>query len=243
MEEEEPPSLSAELRTGLQPPSPIERPGVRLVETQLAGSGLTASFRQVAVPADAAALFHTLIGEADREKFATLFLNSRHRITHAQIVSCGSLSSAPVHPREVFKAAVLANAAAIIIGHNHPSGDIAPSPDDHALTKRIEQAGELLGIPLLDSLIVSPGNEFYAKTVAASCPLPASPARPPRGNTSPAATDICRELLQDIDEVLERQGEDWWDETVTSGTHHRNRAETLLGLAPYRVPAEEPGVR
>ena len=83
-----------------------------------------------------------------------LFLNAKNRIAHAHIVSRGTPQASLVHPREVFKAAVLANAAAIIVGHNHPSGSVEPSPEDRAVVDRLEQAGELLGIAVLDSIIV-----------------------------------------------------------------------------------------
>jgi DNA repair protein RadC len=73
-------------------------------------------------------------------------------------VSRGTLDSTLVHPREVFKAAILANAAAIILTHNHPSGDPTPSPDDLALTQRLVQAGQIIGIDVLDHVIVGDGR-------------------------------------------------------------------------------------
>ena len=79
-----------------------------------------------------------LIGKADREHFVALYLNGRHRITHAHIVSRGTTRNALVHPREVFKGAILANASAVIVAHNHPTGDVTPSSDDdRTVTKRI----------------------------------------------------------------------------------------------------------
>lgn len=156
-------------------------------------------------------------------------------ITHAHIVSRGSAQTAPVHPREVFKAAVLANAAAIVVGHNHPSGNVGPSADDKAVTDRLTHAGTLLGIPVLDALIVGPSGSFHAASTGEVRQLHANVPEPlaePAGDES--LEKICRGLLRDIDEVLERQGEDWWDETVTAGTHHRNLAEKRLGLSPYR---------
>jgi hypothetical protein len=74
--------------------------------------------------------------------------------------SRGSLNSTPVPPREVFKAAILANAAAIIIAHNHPSGDPMPRPEDHHITRRLIRAGELLGINVLDHIIIGYGSYF-----------------------------------------------------------------------------------
>jgi DNA repair protein RadC len=71
------------------------------------------------------------------------------------MVAMGSLSEVEVHPREIFRGAILAGAQAVILVHNHPSGDVSPSPEDLALTRRLKAAGELLGIPMLDHLIVA----------------------------------------------------------------------------------------
>ena len=76
------------------------------------------------------------------------------------MVSIGSLSASIVHPRECFKAAILTNAASVLLGHNHPSDDPAPSKDDIELTRRLVKVGDLLGIQVLDHLIVTPGGAF-----------------------------------------------------------------------------------
>jgi DNA repair protein RadC len=81
------------------------------------------------------------------------------QIVGASLVSKGTLDASLVHPREVFKVAVVANAAAVILVHNHPSGDPEPSPEDVALTRRLVEAGTLLGIPVLDHVIV--GEEGF----------------------------------------------------------------------------------
>lgn len=94
----------------------------------------------------------------DREEMIVILLDAKHRINGFNSVSVGSLSLSIVHPREVFKAAILANSAAIIAVHNHPSGDTAPSPEDHALTERLKKAGEILGIPLLDHVVIGDGR-------------------------------------------------------------------------------------
>jgi DNA repair protein RadC len=90
----------------------------------------------------------------DREHFLALYLNARSQLIWIEVVSVGTLSASLVHPREVFKGAILNNAAAIIIAHNHPSGDPAPSPEDKDCTRRLKQASELLGITLLDHIIL-----------------------------------------------------------------------------------------
>ena len=81
-------------------------------------------------------------------------VNTKHRVTGVFEVARGSLSSSVVHPREVFKRALLMNAAGIFIAHNHPSGDVVPSTDDTATTKKLREAGEVLGVYLLDHLII-----------------------------------------------------------------------------------------
>ena len=84
-----------------------------------------------------------------------LLLNARHEVTCKETVSIGSLNASIVHPREVFKPAVLASAASIVLVHNHPSGDPEPSEEDVSITKRLVDAGELLGIGVLDHVIVA----------------------------------------------------------------------------------------
>jgi DNA repair protein RadC len=85
--------------------------------------------------------------------FAALLLDAKHRIIGVHVVSIGSLTESPAHPREVFRAAIVAGAAAVIFGHNHPSGDVTPSPEDVATTRRLIEAGMLLGINVLDPVI------------------------------------------------------------------------------------------
>jgi len=96
----------------------------------------------------------------DREEFRVLLLNAKHKVIAQHTVSIGSLTVSIVHPREVFKAALLANAAAIIGVHNHPSGNPAPSEEDHALTRRLAEAGTLLGITLLDHVIIGEHTHY-----------------------------------------------------------------------------------
>jgi len=90
----------------------------------------------------------------DRERFVGLYLDTRHRLTAVETVSVGSLNASLVHPREVFKPAVAMSAAAVVVAHNHPSGDAGPSGDDLDLTARLDRCGDLLGIALLDHLVV-----------------------------------------------------------------------------------------
>lgn len=99
------------------------------------------------------------LGNETREKFICLHLDTKLNAISYETVSIGDLNSSIVHPREVFKAAILANADRIAIIHNHPSGDTDPSREDIAITKRLEEAGELLNIKLIDHVII--GNDKH----------------------------------------------------------------------------------
>lgn len=105
-------------------------------------------------PEDLAALLRDEFRGLDRERFLALYLDARHRVRALETVSTGSLNASLVHPREVFKPAIALSAAAVIVAHNHPSGDPRPSGDDLELTGRLDRCGELLGIALLDHLVV-----------------------------------------------------------------------------------------
>ncbi len=108
---------------------------------------------------------------ARRESFFCLLLDSRHRILSFRIISVGSLESAPVHPREVFVAAIREGAAAIVVAHNHPSGDATPSREDHQVTERLQRVGDLVGIRLLNHVVV--GRErFYSFADGQHHPIP-----------------------------------------------------------------------
>jgi DNA repair protein RadC len=131
------------------------RKGISVVRIQMVREG---SFpygpKVMKSSADAAALLQSYLSGADREYFVALLLDAKHRVNALNLVAIGSLSMALVHPREVFKPAVSSNAACMILGHNHPSGDHTPSPEDIELTRRLVRAGELLGIKVLDHIIV-----------------------------------------------------------------------------------------
>ncbi|MFK7739180.1 MAG: DNA repair protein RadC [Planctomycetota bacterium] len=101
---------------------------------------------------------HTARGSR-RENFFVVLLDVRHRVMALHVVSTGVVDSAPVHPREVFGPAVRESAAAVVIAHNHPSGDPAPSRQDREVTERLRSAGSLLGIDVLDHVVV--GAERY----------------------------------------------------------------------------------
>ena len=110
--------------------------------------------RQILSPKDAYEMIKEQLEGLDREQFIIACLNTKNEPTNITVVSVGSLNKAIVHPREVFKTAILSNAASIMAFHNHPSGETTPSQQDIQLTNRLYEAGELLGIKLLDHLII-----------------------------------------------------------------------------------------
>lgn len=115
-------------------------------------------FGVVAGPEDAVPLLKAILRDAcdaDREHFIVLALDARGRAIGYKIVSVGTLTASLVHMREVFGAAISLQSAAILVCHSHPSQDPAPSHEDLALTRRLIQAGDILGIPVVDHLIIA----------------------------------------------------------------------------------------
>jgi DNA repair protein RadC len=100
-------------------------------------------------------------GQPDREQFCVLLLNAKNEIIGLNIVSTGCLTSTTVHPREVLKPAIIANSAAMILCHNHPSNDPAPSQEDIAVTKNIVQAAKIMGIQVHEHLIINMDDDRY----------------------------------------------------------------------------------
>ena len=115
--------------------------------------------RRIASPGDAASLFRDYMGDLDREHFVVMGLNTKNEPVVIETIHIGSLNASIVHPREVFKSAILSNSAYIMVCHNHPSDDCEPSREDVSVTERLAQAGDLIGIPLLDHFII--GTEGY----------------------------------------------------------------------------------
>jgi DNA repair protein RadC len=106
-------------------------------------------------PEDVFAHFHSSLRLVSHEKFIALLLDGRHRVLREEVVSQGTLTASLVHPREVFRPALREAAAALILVHNHPSGDPAPSAEDREVTRRLVRAGELLGVRVLDHVVVA----------------------------------------------------------------------------------------
>ncbi len=131
---------------------------IRLAE----GPDTLYSHEQLSTPKDAAHIIgETLLKDMDREILVAVSLDTKLRPINYSIVSVGTLSESAAHPREILKSAVLSNASGLLLLHNHPSSDITPSAPDLQLTSRMREAGELMGIPLIDHIIVGGGNGTY----------------------------------------------------------------------------------
>lgn len=117
--------------------------------------------RFLASAAEAASFLHALIADSMREEFHAVLLDSRHRLLGHRLISIGSLQSSIVHPREVFRPAIRLAAAALVVGHNHPSGDPSPSSEDQAVTDRLKEVGSIIGIQLLDHLVLG-ANRYHS---------------------------------------------------------------------------------
>ena len=113
---------------------------------------------QILDPRNAAELLIPQFGSKRVEHFGVLLLDTKHRVIRTSVVSVGSLDASVAHPREVFREAATVGAAAVVLFHNHPSGDPTPSPDDMALTARLVRAGDVMGIHVIDHVIVAEGR-------------------------------------------------------------------------------------
>ncbi len=118
---------------------------------------------KITCPQDVADLLMEEMRHYREEQFVCLFLNTKNHVIGRQTLSIGSLNASIVHPREVFKAAIRRSSASILCAHNHPSGDPAPSAEDLQLTKRLAEAGQLLGIELLDHLVIGDSSFISLK--------------------------------------------------------------------------------
>ena len=130
--------------------------GVRLFRE----GSLTADRKIVKTPEDVHQVMQQYFLDCPCEHFVVLLLSTKNHILAISPVSVGTLNASVVHPREVFQRAILANAASIILAHNHPSGDPTPSPEDIELTRRMVEAGKLLDIGVLDHVVV--GEDSFA---------------------------------------------------------------------------------
>lgn len=119
--------------------------------------------RKVCSPKDVYTLMYPKMREQKKEKFITLCLDTKNQILKEEVVSIGSLSASIVHPREVFKSALMESSASVIMVHNHPSGDPSPSREDIMVTEKMVEGGKLLGIDVLDHIIIGEGRYVSLK--------------------------------------------------------------------------------
>ena len=124
-----------------------------------------------ASPARLAAHLLPQYGAQAVEQFGVVLLDTRRRVIRVRVLSTGCLDSTVVHPREVFREAAAASASAVVLFHNHPSGDPTPSADDIALTSRLVQAGQVMGIDVLDHIVLS-AQRYYSLSEAGGLPRP-----------------------------------------------------------------------
>ena len=115
----------------------------------------------IRTPRDAFEIVHSALHARDRETVMALYLDGRHRLLMLHEVSVGTATASLIHPREVFGPALRVGACAVVVAHNHPSGDPEPSSEDRGVTERLFAAGELVGVPLLDHIVVG-GASFVS---------------------------------------------------------------------------------
>ena len=111
-------------------------------------------------PQDVAEFLMPRLRYAVKEQFIVILLNGKNKVVGTEVISEGSLSSSVVHPREVYASALLHHAAAIMVAHNHPSGDPKPSDEDREITSLLAQSGKVLGIPLVDHIVIGDGTYY-----------------------------------------------------------------------------------
>ena len=126
-------------------------------------SSVLYNIRRISEPKDIVDLGKKFLDELDREELIVACLNAKNEVNSVNVVSIGSLNNSIVHPREVFKTAILSNAASIVMIHNHPSGDVTPSKEDKEITLRIKESGTILGICLLDHIIIGNATDYSFK--------------------------------------------------------------------------------
>lgn len=125
-------------------------------------SSRAVSEKRISQPNVAADILRQYLAGADRENFVVLMLDTKNHVIGIHTVSTGTPNVCIVHPREVFKPAILSNACGIVAGHNHPSGDPAPSAEDRAIARNLAEAGKILGITLLDFLIITDTDRYFS---------------------------------------------------------------------------------
>ena len=113
-------------------------------------------------PEDAFLVARRFIQDDDREVFLVILLNTKNRVIAVHRAHVGSINSSIIHPREIFKSAILNNATSLIVSHQHPSGDPKPSLEDIEVTERLQEVGCIIGIKLLDHIVVGAGDDYVS---------------------------------------------------------------------------------
>lgn len=140
-----------------QPAKRINVVSIKMVKE----SSILYDIRRIQAPKDAVELGKRFLEESDREQLLVCCLDAKNQPTAINVVSVGNLNNSLVHPREVFKPAILSNSASIILFHNHPTGDPTPSKEDTNITERLKECGAILGIKLIDHIIIG-DNSYYS---------------------------------------------------------------------------------
>ncbi len=128
-----------------------------------AASGVSRARRLIRTPQDAISLLESEMRTLPREELRIVLLDVRNRVIRISRVSEGGLSASVIYPRDLFREAVKANAAALILAHNHPSGDATPSREDLDTTRRLAEAGEMMGVKVVDHVILAAGGSISFK--------------------------------------------------------------------------------
>ena len=153
-------------------------PRVPIYKIQLVRDGsVPFSQRVCATPSLAVDLFRAYVGDPDREHMVAIFLDSQNRFIGLHTIAVGTVDYCAFNPREVFKAALLCNATSLVLAHNHPAGDPAPSTVDIEITRDLQRAGELLDVVLMDHVVV--GQPGYASFMELGLLDPVSDEGPP----------------------------------------------------------------
>ena len=118
--------------------------------------------RKIGSPYDAHILCKDFLENEDREKLIVVCLDTKNQPTSINIASIGTINSSLVHPREIFKTAILSNSNSILVAHNHPSGNPTPSEEDINITNRLQEVGEIIGIKLIDHIIIGEDDNFIS---------------------------------------------------------------------------------
>ena len=204
-------------------------------------SGINTKNPIINSPDAAAAFFRSVMDQVhDKEAFVVAFLNTKNRVIDHEVVSLGTINSSIVHPREVFRNAIVNKANAVILCHNHPSGDLTPSSEDLTVTKRLKETGNLLGIQVLDHLIINGINQQDHYSFQAHGVLEAPAAYGQKEAVKESSAQVApgkniKEGLKEITDKLEQgirdffTGDKYQDYLRTmSRFHHYSLNNTIL---------------